>query len=376
MNIGRFYAAITELRFAIDSEKTVQQMQTLHSSLHQSIQTQNPDTAKVFKSNYSALIESLDTSRLNSVYPTRKMIFQDIGALSRVGTGLKARLQTILSENNVTPANALAEIEKINADVSGFYKQLKTIEDVFEKLDIEFDELHEGGFEIGFSFPKDVVGKSVHSLGEELLEMDYALRTFQEVAGEGGGSPDLSTISASEWQFFLDSLPETAACLSIAIERVVALYKNNLEIKLLKKQLEEKQLPEAVTKPLQDHIEQTVKKEIKKIAAELVEEIYEGDKGRKNELIARVPKALRYLADRIDRGGTIEVHAEPPLTPTAAPEDATAEALNLEFEKAQARYQDLMEKAAKVNERMQLISNIQRAKEPTLQLNYKNGEDE
>jgi len=369
MNLGRFHSALTDLRFSFQVEKTVELISALQGSLQQSISQQTPEAAKDFKVRYANLMQTLEKSRLNAVFPTRRKIFEDIGALPVIGGGLMERIEVVISENRVTPANAMVELKKISMEVTEYYKKIELIEKTFDQMEIEYDDLAQGEFEVGFSFPREVVGHTLQSLAEEFLEMDFALRTFQEIAGEGGGSPTVKTISASDWQVFLDSLPVTALCISAAIERVVALYKNNLEIRLIKKQLEEKNLPEAVTKPFQEHIEKTVKAEIKSIANQLVDEMYQGDKGRKNELKTGASQALRYIADRIDKGVIIEFHAEPLSEPEGKVEGDGADQKQLQA------YESKKAQIDAVNVRMISVSKTKRADEPTLLLNYDKNEE-
>ncbi|TXT23493.1 MAG: hypothetical protein FD134_2103 [Gallionellaceae bacterium] len=206
------------------------------------------------------------------------------------------------------------------------------------------------------------MGSDIESLEHEFHEVNFVLKTLQEVVGEGSGGIEVKTISASEWQIYLEAVPILAASLIHAVEKIVALYKSNLEIKKLKRELENNNLPEAVLKPLQDHIESAVKSEIRKIADELVELYYKKkDEGRKNELKNQTSQALRYLADRIDRGATIEVHAEPPEEPVEEGEAENPKA------KKVAELRDLV---AVVNKKMSSVTQLSRSDQPVLAIEY------
>lgn len=370
MNLGRFHSAITTLSVNVENDKVIPLLAALQSALQTSISQPTEPNASAFKEQYSTLRMALENAAINTAYPTRKKIYEELGSLKVSGTGLLKRIDFVISENQITPANALIQIQKIYSEVVEYFSRLKTIDTEFTNLGIEYDALDSGQFEIGFSIPRDLTDSTLESLEKEFKEINFALKTFQEIAGDTSGSPLVSAISTSEWQVFLESFPSTAACVTIAIERVVALYKNNLEIKLIKKQLDEKKLPEAVTNPLQEYIETTVKSEIRKIGDEIVDEYFKGDDGRKNELKTKISKALRYLADRIDRGATVEVHAEPPTDPklekvndeNGAPKQLT----QVELEE----YKSKKELADSINQRMISISNISRDDGPTLFLDY------
>lgn len=370
MNLGRFHSAISELSNDVEEDKVALHLASLQTALQTSISQPTELNATAFKEQYSALREVLENAAINTTFPTRKKIYEELGSLKVSGTGLLKRIDLAISENQITPANALTQIQKISNEVVEYFGRLKIIDTEFTSLRIEYDALDDGQFEIGFSIPRDMTDSTLESLEKEFKEINFTLKTFQEIAGDANGSPLVGAISTSEWQVFLESYPGTAACVSLALERVVALYKNNLEIKLLKKQLDEKNLPEAVIKPLQDHIETTVKSEIRKIGDEIVDEHFKGDEGRKNELKTMISKALRYIADRIDRGATIEVHAEPPANPKlekAIDENGTTtQPTQAELEE----YKSKKELADLVNQRMISISSISREDGPTLFLDY------
>lgn len=363
MNLGRFHAAIHVLRQEFEQDNLVKVLANLQSTLQGSISQPDPQTALAFKDSYATLVTTLQNAKSIRAYPTRQKIFEEIGAAGYIGLGLANRIATIFSENQITPANALTELQALAKQANQFFQRVKVIDDAFTELKLERDELEPGQFEIGLSLPKLVTGSDIGSLENEFHEIDFVLKTLQEVVGAGAGSLSVKTISASEWQIYLEAVPTLAAGLAFAIERIVTLYKNNLEIKKLKKELEERKLPENVLKPLQDHIETTVKNEIRKIAEELVEQYYKNDdQGRKNELKNQTSQALRYLADRIDRGATIEVHAEPPEKPT----DERA----AEDKDSAKKYIEVRELANFVNEKMVTTAQLARSDQPILAIEY------
>lgn len=366
MNLGRFHSAIFSIKKEIEKDKNFELFSELQTSLQNSISQQTPDSAKLFKKSYASFINTLEKAKSNFTFPTRRKIYKEIGATQHIGIGLANQIKIVISENQIAPANALAELQKINNEAQKFFEKIKTLDANFTDLEIEYDELGEGEFEIGFSFPQEVIGTDIESLEKEFHKLDFALKTLHEISIGEAGKIEVKTISASEWQVFLDSLPALAACTTVAIERIVALYKNNLEIKLLKQQLDEKKLPKKVTQPLEEHIEQAVKIELRKIAEDIVEEFYKvKDEGRKNELKNQASQALQYIADRMDHGATIEVHAEPP----DEPKPEAGEENNID-PKVLEEYQRIKEIAIRVNNSSKLTLELERSSGPILSLKF------
>jgi hypothetical protein len=369
MNLGRFHAAIYSIKQEIKSDSNFELLTELQTNLQNSISQQTPDAAKIFKDSYSFLIDTLERANSNFTFPTRRKIYQVLGATKHIGAGLLERIKNVISENQIAPANALAEIQGIYADSKDFFDKIIILDKTFSELEIDYDELKSGEFEIGFSFPHEVVGTDIASLEKEFHQLDFALKTLQEISLGKVGEVNIKTISASEWQVFLDSLPELAACTAIAIERIVALYKNNLEIKLIKQQLEDKKLPQEITQPLQDHIKNSVKLELRKIAEEIVDSFYTvQDEGRKNELKNQASQALQYLASRMDHGATVEVHASPPDKPI--PETKKGEEEPTIGPDVLAEYQRVNEIAVRVNNSSKLTLELEQSSGPILSINF------
>jgi hypothetical protein len=367
MNLGRFHAAVFAVKIEINNDRTIELLNELIVSLEESIRLQTSESAKAFKTSYSKLSTILQGAKSNTDFPTRRQIYNTIGADKYIGKGLFLLIEKVISENQIAPATALLGINNILSEVIDFQSKMETLEEIFEHLEIEYDNLDEGQFEIGFSFPHKVIGTDLLSLEKEFHRIDFALKTLQEIA-TGEVSPlNIKTISASEWQVFMDSVPALAMCFSVAIERIVALYKNNLEIKLLKQQLDDKKLPEVVTQPLQEHIEKTVKEELRKVSDELVDKFYKrDDEARKNELKNQASQALLYLADRLDKGATVEVHTVPPEKPEETTENKDGE--KIIDPKLVKQYKDQLELANKINNTPSLDFNSKSI--PVLAINY------
>jgi hypothetical protein len=373
MNLERFHAAIYELRKEIDSEKCIEELGKLRDFLQQSISQQTPESASLFKEQYAKLMSMLESSKSNFSFPTRKMVYKELDCEKYFGKGLLKNVVSTFSQNQLTPANALVDINSIIESTSAYYEKIKQFDTLLGDLDVDLSDIKPGEFEIGVSIPKNIVSNNLTSLEKEFHKLNILLKTLNEVSTGSHAELEIKTISASEWQVFFDSAPGVAACISLAIERIVALYKTNLEIKVIKQQLENKNLPKEVTEPLQRHIEDSVSKELKVIAEELVDKFYTSDDlNRKNELKNQTSQSLRYLADRLDNGATFEAHAKPPSPPKPTIESETGEKL-VSPEDAKI-YEDLLEATKKINNATMLIEELKNSDGSVLSINYKEDE--
>ncbi len=363
MHVGRLHAALERIKKEYVDKNILELLSQLQAALQQSVSQPTPDTAKTFKTQYSEVLKVLSQSDVNTVTPTQRMIFDDIGASQNIGNGLLSRIKKLISSNQIVPANALSELNEVIQGLTTYLGSITNIISEFEALEIEYDELRPGEFEGGISIPRDVIEPSLEDLSKEFASIDTFVKTIKEIVGDEPTSVGVKTITSTEWQIFIEYIPEAAACAALAIERIVALYKNHLEIRKLKMDMEQKELPETVTKPMQEYIDGIVKEKLREIGEEVVDAYYkQDDDGRKNELKNKLTRSLRYVAKRIDHGATFQTDARAPEEPQ--PEDGKEE---INAEKLD-KYNTAKELAEYVNETNKEITRLQRSDQPTLML--------
>ena len=106
----------------------------------------------------------------------------------------------------------------------------------------------------------------------------------------------------------MESAPAIGACIALAVERIIALYKQSLEIKKIKLELEKHKVPDAISALLDNHINSIVSAAAEKIAAEVIEKhAVRIEANRKNELLIELRHSVENLAEKIDKGFQIEV---------------------------------------------------------------------
>jgi len=363
MHVGRLHAALERIKKEYEDKKILELLSQLQAGLQQSVSQPTPDTAKAFKTQYSKVLKVLSQSDVNTVTPTQRMIFDDIGASQYVGNGLLSRIKKLISSNQIVPANALSELNEVIQGLTTYLGSITNIINEFETLEIEYEELEPGEFEGGISIPRDVIEPSLEDLAKEFASIDTFVKTIKEIVGDEPTSVGVKTITSTEWQIFIEYIPEAAACAALAIERIVALYKNHLEIRKLKMDMEQKDLPETVTKPMQEYIDSIVKEKLREIGEEVVDTYYkQDDDGRKNELKNKLTRSLRYVAKRIDHGATFQTDARAPEEPKS---EEGKEEIN---DEKLAKYNTDKELAEYVNETNKEITRLQRSDQPTLML--------
>lgn len=313
MNVERLFTIAQAIESDLTQTNFLQILNNLQTSLNSLVQSpNNPSYQQNLAVHLQQIREQGNKSKLNSFPTLWDQTLEELGFKNLVGRKVAENINSLIKENQLTPSVALQEIQKINKDLKSRYTALVGMVNSFKALDIEPDNLESGKCEIGFLIPRTYLKNDLKQLSKEFKELHEILSIFQEITTGSRESIKVNSIASSDFGIFLDNLPVTAACFATAVERIVALYKSYLEIKKLKLDLEEKEVPDLVVAGLNEHINSMIEVNIEKIAKEIIEKnVQNKNKERKNELENELVFALNKLTNRIDRGLNIEVRIAP-----------------------------------------------------------------
>lgn len=324
-----------------------------------------PDPQQTVSRVRSELSAALAATPSNVFSPAWRHALEELGVDALLGVRLRDTLEDIFNRNQITPSTALEEVQGLSEAVQALETNAQQILDGFEALDIAADHLQPGEFEVGVLIPRGAVQGQLAPLGREFVALDRLLQPFEELV-TGTRPPFLvRSISASEFGAFVEAAPPVAAFLAVSVERVVALYKQLLEIRKLKSELDSQNVPAEALAPLESHANQLMEAGIKTAVEELVAEYAtRHDAGRLNELKIELSLSLNGIANRIDSGYNFEVRVAP-LPP--AEDD--------EGEEESDRPTDLQAQVEVVLERSEALQFINAAGAPILSLQESRPED-
>ena len=313
MNAERLHKILIEIYEELDQYEIVDKLNEIKIHLQNLVnQPQQPAHQQNLSKSIKELFSILADVPSNNFSPIWKQIVTEIGAKDILGNNLKIKIETILSQNQITPTNALEEIEEIYEHLEKFKTSIYEIIEGFEYIGIGKEELAPGDCEIGYSIPRDYVKNNLHNLSKEINELNFILSNISEIVYGKREEFKVKAISSSDFLFYVSSSLLFVNILSKIIERIINNYKTILEIKTLRNKLKEKGVPDKNTQSIEDYANSLMEKEIKKLATEIVTEYYNSnDSGRKNELINALIISMNKIANRIDHGFNIEIRVEP-----------------------------------------------------------------
>ncbi|MEL7453018.1 MAG: hypothetical protein AAGJ50_06560 [Pseudomonadota bacterium] len=329
MNAERLNAILKVIHSEISTTRSVEVLGQLVAALQKQVnQPQQPGHQQEVAKHLETLRSRLRDAPSNNFSPGWRLIVEEIGGIDILGDSLVARLDEIFARNQITVSVALEEIRAIHESHERFFTAVSEGVASLRHFEIGSEELDAGQAEVGVLIPREAVDNSMASLGKELDELDGVLRVFSEIVSGQRPNLRIRTISSSEFQVFLESVTPIAACIAFAVERVVALYEKLLNIRRLRQELQEEDVPDDMLAGVQTHANSLMTQGIEELVEDVLQQFHAGtDEARVNELKIELRFNLKKIANRIDRGYNIEVRAEPTAEePVEAEENESPEA--------------------------------------------------
>ena len=316
MNSERLHALSQVVRDDIAKHKVVQLFKSLAAALQNLINQPNqPPHQDAFGEARQRLERALAQSETNSFSPTWRELLVETGMWDLTGNRLSARIDAIFASNKITQAAGVKHIAALQAEVENLANSLSNLLGAFSRFSIGKNDLAAGECEIGILIPRPFVRSQLEALGHELESLSKIFGVFQELAEGGRQGFKVRTISTSDFLVFLEAHQATCACIAIAIERIVALYKQLLEIKELRSKLKAQGVKEAALAGVSEHAEALMERGVTETASKMMGEYGRDDSsGRNHELEIELKFSLKRIASRIDRGFNFEVRIGPPVT--------------------------------------------------------------
>ena len=313
MNAERLHAIVNALRDEMTAAETAPLLQQLGDNLQQAVASPDaPGPQQEVANIRTQLNKRLAQAPSNDFSPAWREALDELGVADLLGEGLRERIEEIFTRNEITPSAAVSELDPLVERVQQLQSALENVHKGFSFFGIGADELGPGDIEIGFLIPREAVRDELEDLGKEFIKLQQILGPFLEIASPTGSREGLRvrSISSSAFGAFLQSYPAAALIVATAIERLIASYKNIMDIRVAQQQLKDSGLSEKALKSVAEEVETKIGRDIKAIVTDLLKGAPSVEKGRRNELRKELTVSLNALANRIDRGYNIEVRVE------------------------------------------------------------------
>lgn len=317
MHLGRFHAMITDI-IREWNELSIENALSNVASHLQSVASNpgNADVAVGFKAALEALRTSTSQSMFSSPRPIVKTMLESINADRYVAEGLFLRVKEAIEANQFTPALAFAAVNRIQSKFAEFKSDLTTIDSLFTKLDVEYDDLNYGEGEVGLLIPRDENSSKLEDLAKELKQWNNALSPMVEIFDRDAPPLTITTFSTTDWMLYLAATPPVLFGVSTCLKGLNSILREMNETKRLLLQLTTNtSLPTEKIKELESVSENQVKGKIDDFAQKIIDENYKGDTARGNELRNALVLSLKTIIGKLSTGAKVELRYLPDEPP-------------------------------------------------------------
>lgn len=357
MHLGRFHATIYDLSQHFKAAELQIKLEQCAASLDQYAQTRAQPQLDAFRQAYESLLNASQVDDPDLWQPYAHHVIAELSLQDILSPQLPTALQQVVQDRAFDHAGIATDFRALSTKLTKKVAQLVAIDKAFSELEVEFERVQDSEAEVGILLPREIVGDSLTALTSEFGKLGKLFHAISELTGAHDYDPKVRTISSSWWQVFLDLDPNQVLVWVVAIERIVTLFKSNLEIKELQKRLANNDMPKEITDLIENEIDRRVSNSLDVLASELRKDHAKiDDQSRLNEIETQLRQGLRHLAMRINQGSQVEINIAVPDLPKDAELTNEGDATTPEV---QAQIVEQREKIAKLRElrnRSQLAS--------------------
>lgn len=315
MHLGRFHAVIDHIERHFREAKLSEQLDASAVALDQYTASRAESHIVEFRTQLAAALDGSERVAPELLQPYAQQVIDELSIRELFPPRFRASIEEITATHGFDSTALSAALKKQAKQHLAKITLLRQLDTSLRGLSAEYTTVEDEKAEVGLLLPREIVGETLRDLSNEFDKISKLARAVNELTGHTYDSR-VSTISSSWWQIFLEVPIDQVALWAVAIERIVALFKSNLEIKSLQKQLSEKAIPEDILKLISADVEKKVMAELTDIATDVVAKFGQiEEKGRKNEVETQLRQGFYYLARRMNQGAQVEINVGVPDEP-------------------------------------------------------------
>lgn len=307
----------------------------------------------------NSLKELFEQSRVNDYVSSNIEIMQTIGAKDYFGMAAYEKIKFILNNNTYNIPKTAEDLRNYINEREGFVTVLQETKKNLEFLNFASYYPEGDNYQIGLLLPDEYTHNKIATITKDLNKWDKVIKTLKELVGEPTDDTEINFVSNGTLEFFINNSPAVGMALAFAVERIVKVYKNIVEIRQARDKLKTLGLPATEQKTLEKQEKEHFSKELEKVSIDLVKEFAAKkiESGRFNELKIAIKGHVVYMAKCIDNRITIEINPPELQEPKAPSEDGTIEEKK-EAKKAKVDYDKKLKEIDIVQKSMDTIKTI------------------
>jgi len=269
MHLGRFHAVVYDLSAHFEAAELPEKIENCAVQLDQYAATNTSQKLEAFRAAIESLYKAAEITAPELGQPFAQQVISELDLGDVLSPRFKEIIEAAIREGSFNPAGLASDLRKIGKNASKKIGQINAIARAFNELHVEFEEVENETAEVGFLLPREVVGNTLKNLTSEFNNIAKLAQAINELVGATDYDPKVLTIASSWWQVFLELDVGAILVWVLLIERIVILFKSNLEIKRLQQQLSDQKVSQEITDLIENEIERRVSTALQELASEL-----------------------------------------------------------------------------------------------------------
>jgi hypothetical protein len=246
-----------------------------------------------------------------SITPSQAKTIAEMGGQEFFDASIAEKIKSAIAANAMTPTVARDIVQDLATRCGTFLDTVRSTLQGLRRLSFKQATLPAGSADLAFLIPRDLFD---NHLGEFAKELTFISRLIQDVTEGVTGQTEavkLESLSSSIPTITLGASLPAIAILATIVNKFLEAWERIRKIRSLRDELAEMGMKGTAIEELTEDVTTTVD-EIVEESTKIVLVSYNGhDPGRKNELRTAVSQDVRRLFGQIERGLTVEFHAEP-----------------------------------------------------------------
>jgi hypothetical protein len=255
---------------------------------------------------FSAGCDNLRTS----LSPSEAAAIGEIGGAEFFDPAMAEKVATSVEKNAMTPTVARDFVQDFVTRRSAFLATVRGAVQSLEKLGVKESALKAGSADVVFLIPRDIFQNDLGAFSKELNFIGRLIRDLNE-AQTGQVQPvELEQLSSSVPTVTLLANAGVLTLMGTVVNKFLDAWEKIERIRKIRAELSEMGMKRATYDELTEQITTTIS-EVVEDSTELAITKYQGTPERKNELANAIRQDTQRLFGQIERGLTVEFHAEP-----------------------------------------------------------------
>jgi hypothetical protein len=316
MNANRLVQLVAVVREDVKELALVSALNQLVSHVQQAVNTPNESTQRAADATLTSTLTKLNSAPSNDISPGLREDMDELTidgtpATQLLGKGLAARLDDIFKSGALT-IKTLDRVRVLQTEVAALDAAVTHLEQGFDGVGLEPDELAPGESIVGVTIPRETVKDGLRSLRKEIQFFEQLMVQLTECNDGVAAEPAVRSLRSSG--FGIDVV--TTLHVASAMATIVAGVKNALDViakyRDLRKKAEDIGVKPKIAEQLGEQGKEAMETALDEIEAEVSQHCKIGDEGRANEIRSAIRVKIRGVAARMERGFTFEVRTSLP----------------------------------------------------------------